>query len=172
MKRKRCLSCVCKPVCSWVWAWARNTLHGERNACTRGHFSGLTGDRQFSLDMLRDLVRALLMTREGADCRRWARVFICFLLSGSAQNLLFPVKEPDLFCPIVPCWGDMVSIKATTVDRHRDCCLLPQTTAHVFLFPLHPKLSSDRTKRRKRQTGGKSPIHANRMDKKETKRVK
>lgn len=32
-----------------------------------------------------------------------------FLLSEGA--LLSPVSESDLFCPMVPCCGDMVSIK-------------------------------------------------------------
>lgn len=30
------------------------------------------------LEVLLDLVSALLMTREGADCRRWAKVFIFY----------------------------------------------------------------------------------------------
>lgn len=30
------------------------------------------------LDVLRDLVSALLMTSEGADCRLWAKVFIFY----------------------------------------------------------------------------------------------
>lgn len=51
VKRKRCLSWVCRPVFSWVWAWPKKRRPGfsARKAWTRGHDSGLTGVRQLSL---------------------------------------------------------------------------------------------------------------------------
>lgn len=51
VKRKRCLSWVCRPVFSCDWAWPRNTRpgHSARKAWTRGQDSGLTGVRQLSL---------------------------------------------------------------------------------------------------------------------------
>lgn len=51
LKRKRCLSWVCRPVFSWVWAWPRKRRPGlsARKAWTRGQDSGLTGIRQLSL---------------------------------------------------------------------------------------------------------------------------
>lgn len=52
VKRKRCLSWVCRPVFSCVWAWPRNRRrgHSARKAWTREHDSGLTGVRQLSLE--------------------------------------------------------------------------------------------------------------------------
>lgn len=51
LKRKRCLSWVCRPVFSCAWAWPKNRRagHSARKAWTRGHDSGLTGVRQLSL---------------------------------------------------------------------------------------------------------------------------
>lgn len=51
LKRKRCLSWVCRPVfsCAWAWPKKRRAGHSARKAWTRGHDSGLTGDRQLSL---------------------------------------------------------------------------------------------------------------------------
>lgn len=51
VKRKRCLSWVCRPVFSCVWIWPKNNLrgHSARKAWTRGQDSGLTGVKQFSL---------------------------------------------------------------------------------------------------------------------------
>lgn len=51
VKRKRCLSWICKPVFSCVWAWPRNRRpgHSARKAWTRGQVSGLTGVKQLSL---------------------------------------------------------------------------------------------------------------------------
>lgn len=51
VKRKRCLSWVCRPVFSWVWTWPRNKRpgHSARKAWTRGLDSGLIGVRQLSL---------------------------------------------------------------------------------------------------------------------------
>lgn len=51
LKRKRCLSWVCRPVfsCTWAWPKKRRAGHSARKAWTRGHDSGLTGVRQLSL---------------------------------------------------------------------------------------------------------------------------
>lgn len=51
LKRKRCLSWVCRPVfsCAWAWPKKRRAGHSATKAWTRGHDSGLTGARQLSL---------------------------------------------------------------------------------------------------------------------------
>lgn len=49
VKRKICLSWVCRPVFSWTYAWLINILEGLRYDCTSRHVSGLTGERLLSL---------------------------------------------------------------------------------------------------------------------------
>lgn len=51
VKRKRCLSWVCRPVFSCAWAWPKNRRpgHSARKAWTSGQDSGLTGVMQLSL---------------------------------------------------------------------------------------------------------------------------
>lgn len=49
VKRKRCRSWVCRPVFSCTWPSRRNVLLWHIKDCTRGHASGLMGEKQPSL---------------------------------------------------------------------------------------------------------------------------
>lgn len=49
VKRKRCRSWVCRPVFSCTWPSRRKVLLWHMKDCTRGHASGLMGEKQPSL---------------------------------------------------------------------------------------------------------------------------
>lgn len=68
VKRKRCRSWVCRPVFSCTWPSRRNVLLWHMNDCTRGHASGLMGEKQPSLRKEAEGIKE----HNSADCP-WVR---------------------------------------------------------------------------------------------------
>lgn len=68
VKRKRCRSWVCRPVFSCTWPSRMNVRLWHMNDCTRGHASGLMGEKQPSL---RKEIEGIKES-ESADCL-WVR---------------------------------------------------------------------------------------------------
>lgn len=85
--------------------------------CTRGHASGLMGEKQPSLETDLDLLSALTKIKDGADWRLWAKLFIfCFLLSAAANTLLSPLTEDERPGPRCSCCGDITSMRPRAAD--------------------------------------------------------
>lgn len=80
--------------------------------------------------------------------------------------LLSPVRESDLFCPMVPCCGDMVSIK-TSID--------PRGRAHgqqPILFPWHASKSEVYPAERRARARGLSMVESEERIRTEDEEVK